>query len=218
MQGSLTVQNNSGVTVGASGDGSFRVESNVLTIRNNLTNGDIKFKTDKQGVVQTALHVDAGQSYVGLWKDNPTASLDVAGDVRISGNLTVEGSNTAIEVDELRVKDRTIGLSVDENNAPVTDDAGINGGGIELLTTSTNHKTLTYSYNASAATERWESNINMGVATGKAFKVGADDVLSGDTLGTNVINSSLTNLGTLTSLAVDTLTIDNQIISTSAEF
>ena len=216
MQGSLTVQNNSGVTVGASGDGSFRVESNVLTIRNNLTNGDIKFKTDKQGVVQTALHVDAGQSYVGLWKDNPTASLDVAGDVRISGNLTVEGSNTAIEVDELRVKDRTIGLSVDENNAPVTDDAGINGGGIELLTTSTNHKTLTYSYNASAATERWETNINMGVATGKAFKVGADDVLSGDTLGTNVINSSLTNLGTLTSLAVDTLTIDNQIISTSA--
>ena len=216
MQGSLTVQNNSGVTVGASGDGSFRVESNVLTIRNNLTNGDIKFKTDKQGVVQTALHVDAGQSYVGLWKDNPTASLDVAGDVRISGNLTVEGSNTAIEVDELRVKDRTIGLSVDENNAPVTDDAGINGGGIELLTTSTNHKTLTYAYNASAATERWESNINMGVATGKTFKVGADDVLSGDTLGTNVINSSLTNLGTLTSLAVDTLTIDNQIISTSA--
>ena len=216
MQGSLTVQNNSGVTVGASGDGSFRVESNVLTIRNNLTNGDIKFKTDKQGVVQTALHVDAGQSYVGLWKDNPTASLDVAGDVRISGNLTVEGSNTAIEVDELRVKDRTIGLSVDENNAPVTDDAGINGGGIELLTTSTNHKTLTYSYNADVLLERWETNINMGVATGKAFKVGADDVLSGDTLGTNVINSSLTNLGTLTSLAVDTLTIDNQIISTSA--
>ena len=216
MQGSLTVQNNSGVTVGASGDGSFRVESGALTIRNNLTNGDIKFKTDRQGVIQTAMHIDAGQSYVGLWKDNPTASLDVSGDVRISGNLTVEGSNTAIEVDELRVKDRTIGLSVDENNAPVTDDAGINGGGIELLTTSTNHKTFTYSYNASAATERWETNINMGVATGKAFKVGADDVLSGDTLGTNVINSSLQNLGVLTSLTVDSLTVDNQIISTTS--
>ena len=216
MQGSLTVQNNSGVTVGASGDGSFRVESGALTIRNNLTNGDIKFKTDRQGVIQTAMHIDAGQSYVGLWKDNPTASLDVSGDVRISGNLTVEGSNTAIEVDELRVKDRTIGLSVDENNAPVTDDAGINGGGIELLTTSSNHKTFTYSYNASAATERWEANINMGVATGKAFKVGADDVLSGDTLGTNVINSSLQNLGVLTSLTVVTLTVDNQIISTTS--
>ena len=216
MQGSLTVQNNSGVTVGASGDGSFRVESGALTIRNNLTNGDLKFKTDRQGVIQTAMHIDAGQSYVGLWKDNPTASLDVSGDVRISGNLTVEGSNTAIEVDELRVKDRTIGLSVDENNAPVTDDAGINGGGIELLTTSSNHKTFTYSYNASAATERWEANINMGVATGKAFKVGADDVLSGDTLGTNVINSSLQNLGVLTSLTVDTLTVDNQIISTTS--
>ena len=216
MQGSLTVQNNSGVTVGASGDGSFRVESGALTIRNNLTNGDIKFKTDRQGVIQTAMHIDAGQSYVGLWKDNPTASLDVSGDVRISGNLTVEGDNTAIEVDELRVKDRTIGLSVDENNAPVTDDAGINGGGIELLTTSTNHKTFTYSYNASAATERWETNINMGVATGKAFKVGADDVLSGDTLGTNVINSSLQNLGVLTSLTVDSLTVDNQIISTTS--
>ena len=99
MQGSLTVQNNSGVTVGASGDGSFRVESGALTIRNNLTNGDIKFKTDRQGVIQTAMQIDAGQSYVGLWKDNPTASLDVSGDVRISGNLTVEGSNTATVVD-----------------------------------------------------------------------------------------------------------------------
>ena len=82
-QGSLTIQNNGGITVGASGDGSFKVESGILTIRNNLTNGDIKFKTDRQGVIQTAMHVDAGQSYVGLWKDNPTASLDVAGDVRI---------------------------------------------------------------------------------------------------------------------------------------
>ena len=215
-QGSLTVQNNGGITVGASGDGSFKVESGVLTIRNNLTNGDIKFKTDRQGVIQTALHVDASQSYVGVWKDNPTANLDVAGDVRISGNLTVEGNQTAIEVDELRVKDKTIGLSVDELNAPVLDDAGINGGGFELLSTSTNHKTFTYSYNANVATERWESNINMGVATGKAFKVGADDVLSGDTLGTNVVNSSLQNLGVLTSLAVDNLTVDNQIISTTS--
>lgn len=213
--GSLTVQNNSGITVGAGGDGKFSVEGGVLTIRQTQSDKDIQFKT-LSGTVKTPIYIDASQDYIGLWKEQPTASLDVAGDVRISGNLTVEGSNTAIEVDELRVKDRTIGLSVDENNAPVTDDAGINGGGIELLTTSTNHKTFTYSYDASAATERWESNINMGVATGKAFKVGADDVLSGDTLGTNVINSSLRNLGTLTSLAVDNLTVDNQIISTSA--
>ena len=213
--GSLTVQNNSGITVGAGGDGKFSVEGGVLTIRQTQSDKDIQFKT-LSGTVKTPIYIDASQDYIGLWKEQPTASLDVAGDVRISGNLTVEGSNTSIEVDELRVKDRTIGLSVDENNAPVTDDAGINGGGIELLTTSTNHKTFTYSYDASAATERWESNINMGVATGKAFKVGADDVLSGDTLGTNVINSSLQNLGTLTSLAVDNLTVDNQIISTSA--
>ena len=213
--GSLTVQNNSGITVGAGGDGKFSVEGGVLTIRQTQSDKDIQFKT-LSGTVKTPIYIDASQDYIGLWKEQPTASLDVAGDVRISGNLTVEGSNTAIEVDELRVKDRTIGLSVDENNAPVTDDAGINGGGIELLTTSTNHKTFTYSYDASAATERWESNINMGVATGKAFKVGADDVLSGDTLGTNVINSSLENLGVLTSLTVDNLTVDNQIISTSA--
>ena len=99
MQGSLTVQKNDGITVGASGDGSFKVESGVLTIRNNLTNGDIKFKTDRQGAIQTALHVDASQSYVGLWKDNPTANLDVAGDVRISGNLTVEGNSLLIGAD-----------------------------------------------------------------------------------------------------------------------
>lgn len=201
-QGSLTVQNNNGLTVGLNNDGSLRVESGALVLRNNRTNADIKFKTDRGGSIDTPIHVDASQRYFGIWKENPTANLDVAGDVRISGSLTVEGETTSIEVENLRVKDKLIGLGVDELDAPVENDAGINGGGIELKSISNNHKTIQYDYDANAADEGWQSNINFGVASGKAFKVNGVDVLSADTLGNTVVNSSLENVGILTNLRV----------------
>src|SRR5210317_15131 len=140
-QGSLTVQNNNGITVGLNNDGSLKVESGALVLRNNITNADIKFKIDRSGLVNTAIHIDASEKYFGIWKENPTTNLDVDGSVRISGNLTVEGETTSIEVENLRVKDKNIGLGVDELDAPVENDAGIDGGGIDLFSTSNNHKT-----------------------------------------------------------------------------
>ena len=203
--GSLQVLNNGGITVGKSADGVIRIEGTstgtALTIRNQAGT-DIQFKTVYSGAFSTPLYIDASSKYFGIWKENPTASLDVAGNVRIAGNLTVEGATTSIEVTNLRVKDKNIGLNVDELDAPVENDAGIDGGGIELFSTSNNHKTLTYAYDANVATERWQSNINFGVATGKAFKIGANDVLSGDTLGTGVVNSNLQNVGILDNLRV----------------
>jgi hypothetical protein len=217
-QGSLTVQNNNGITVGLNNDGSLKVESGALVLRNNITNADIKFKIDRSGLVNTAIHIDASEKYFGIWKENPTTNLDVDGSVRISGNLTVEGETTSIEVENLRVKDKNIGLGVDELDAPVENDAGINGGGIDLFSTSNNHKTLRYAYDANVATERWESNINFGVATGKAFKVGADDVLSGDTLGTGVVDSSLQTVGILSNLRIGNPAVpgDPQVVVTGA--
>ena len=43
----------------------------------------------------------------------------------------------------------------------------------------------------------------MDLASAKGYKVAGTDVLSATTLGAGVVNSSLTNVGTLTGLTVD---------------
>jgi len=56
---------------------------------------------------------------------------------------------------------------------------------------------------------------DINVLTGNTYKINEVDVLSANTLGTNIVNSSLKNLGILTSLTVDNIFIDGNTISTT---
>ena len=53
------------------------------------------------------------------------------------------------------------------------------------------------------------------LATGKAYDVAGTEVLSATTLGGGVVNSSLTNVGTLTALTVDDITINGNAITSA---
>jgi hypothetical protein len=57
----------------------------------------------------------------------------------------------------------------------------------------------------------------VNVATGGDYKINSTSVLTSTTLGSGVVNSSLTSVGTLTILAVDNITINgNEVSSTNA--
>ena len=49
----------------------------------------------------------------------------------------------------------------------------------------------------------WTSSEHFNVANDKVYKVNNTEVLSHNTLGSGVVNSSLTNVGTLTGLAIN---------------
>jgi len=70
-------------------------------------------------------------------------------------------------------------------------DITANGGGITLK--GTTDKTL----NWVSATPAWTSSENFDLASGKTYKINATDVLSSTTLGSAVVNSSLTKVGAL---------------------
>lgn len=80
-----------------------------------------------------------------------------------------------------------------------------NGGGITLKSVA--NKTL----NWVKTTTAWTSSENFDLASGKVYKINAATVLSDTTLGSTVINSSLTSVGTLASLTVSGLTDTNTL-------
>lgn len=107
-------------------------------------------------------------------------------DVTVSGNLTVGGTTTQINTTTLQVLDKNIEIG----KVATPTDTTADGGGITLLGAS--NKTIVWDN----ANSNWTSSENWNIATGKVFKINNVSVLSATTLGTSVVNSSITKIGT----------------------
>ena len=119
--------------------------------------------------------------------DWATGNTTIAGDLVLTGDLTVNGTTTTLDTTTLIVEDKNIELG----NVSTPTDITANGGGITLLG-DTNHTIL---YNTTNGA--WEFSESINVANTKVYRVNNTDVLSATTLGTNVVNSSLTTVGAL---------------------
>tara|TARA_Y100000994_G_scaffold249493_1_gene261511 strand:+ start:964 stop:3204 length:2241 start_codon:yes stop_codon:yes gene_type:complete len=114
------------------------------------------------------------------------------GTVVIQGDLQVEGDTTTVNSTTLTVDDKNIILA----SGSLTD-ASSDGGGITLESGEGN-KTI----NWVDSTDSWTFSENIDLASSKTFKINGVDILSATTLGSSVVNSSLTSVGTLTTLNV----------------
>ena len=111
----------------------------------------------------------------------------VAGNVDITGDLTVNGTTTTLNSTTLQIDDKNIELGTVDTPTDTTAD----GGGITLKG-ATDH-TITWSN----ANDSWDFSENVNVISGKEYRVNNTSVLTSTTLGSTVINSSLQNTGAL---------------------
>ena len=120
--------------------------------------------------------------------------LDVTlNDLVVNGNLTVSGTTTTVDTATLVVEDKNIEMG----NVGTPTDVTADGGGITLK--GSTDKTLIWDN----ANDNWTFNQDVNIATGLVFRVNNVDTLSATTLGSAVVGSSLTSVGTLTGLQVD---------------
>jgi len=118
-----------------------------------------------------------------------TGDASVGGDLTVTGDLTVNGTTTTVNSTTITVDDKNIELG--STSSP--SDASADGGGITLKGTS--DKT----FNWIDATDSWTSSEHLDLASGKSYYIGTTSVLSSTTLGSGVVNSSLTSVGTISS-------------------
>ena len=115
-----------------------------------------------------------------------------ASDVIITGNLTVNGTTTTVSSTTVNVADKNIELGSVVSPTNTT----ANGGGVTLK--GATDKTFSWLSSTSA----WTSSEHIDLASAKAYYIAGSSVLNATTLGTGVTASSLTSVGTLTSLSV----------------
>lgn len=116
----------------------------------------------------------------------------VGAGLTITGDLTVNGTTTTINSTVISVDDKTFELGSVASPSDTTADAG----GI-VLKGASDHTLLWYNDN-----DHWESSEHFNLVSGKAFQIADTSVLNATTLGSGVVASSLTSVGTLSSLTV----------------
>lgn len=126
----------------------------------------------------TAVNIGAG-----------TGTTTVNNSLVVSGDLTVSGTTTTINSETVTVKD----INIELGNVDTPTNATANGGGITLLAGVDGNKTFEWTSTGS----NWSSSENISVATGKEYKINNVGVLSSTELGSTVVSSSLTSVGTV---------------------
>jgi hypothetical protein len=111
--------------------------------------------------------------------------VTIGNTLTVTGDLIVQGNTTTLNTGTLVVEDKNIVLANTGSPTDITAD----GAGITVLGDS--NKT----FNWVDATDAWTSSENINLATGKVYEIAGVSVLSNTTLGSGVINSSLTSLG-----------------------
>ena len=116
-------------------------------------------------------------------------SVDKLGNIYASGNLQVAGTTTTVSSTDLVISDKQIIIGSGANTNTSADGAGVVVG--------TSGKQFLFDNGNS----RW--NLSDALNIGGQLSIDGTSVLSSTTLGSGVVNSSLTSLGTLTGLNVD---------------
>ena len=211
----LTISGGSNVTTTAASNGVSVDLDNDVSITNLAVVG-----ASVSGVATaTALHLGAEGSAVRVTSDTisgpATLTLDPAGvgdntgTVVIAGNLQVDGTQTIVNSTTVAIDDLNVQVATGAAN-----DAAANGGG---LTVNSGEGNKTWNFEATG--DNFGSSENINVATGKVYKVNNTEVLSADTLGSGVVSSSLTSVGTLGELAVGSnIQLGNAGVITATSF
>ena len=189
--GSITVQNNDGITIGLNNNTKLQFTNNAFTVANQLTGQDVEIKV-RRPAETSAIKIDTTNARVGIFKASPSKTLDVGGDVQIDGNLVVSGTQTSIDVTTLRVEDKNIDLGKADDGT-VGNDAAVDDGGL-ILNSSDGNKTFVWK----DGTDSWTSSENIDLASGKGIKINTNSVLTETALGASVVSApGLTTIGTL---------------------
>jgi len=203
--GTITIQNAIPLVLGEGSSTEFNATTSIFQVKSNTPNQNYGINLLSGTGLDTAFFINATTKRTGIYTNLPTATLDVNGDTRIRGDLTVEGATTTINTTNLEIEDKMIVLG----KASLPTNTTAEAGGITLAAGTDGDKTISWL----SATASWTSSENINLAAGKSFKIGGFDALTGSSLGLYITSApGLTSVGNLTSVQAGNLKIADNIL------
>jgi hypothetical protein len=206
--GTIRILKDEALVLGANQNTNITIANNTLQFIPNVINQNFEIKNYNGNGVQSGLFMNAGSQRIGLYTNQPTATLDVNGSVRIRQNLTVEGNITAINQTTINIEDKLISLGKTGNPSNTT----ATGGGILIEGGTDGDKTWLW-YDELAS---WQSNQDINIAGDitSAYRINGISVLTQNELSVSVTSApGLNTIGDLNHLRVDFIDVNSNVIS-----
>lgn len=165
--------------------GTFQLGSTTVTssaAELNLVDGSIA-----NTVVNSKAVIYGSSGQIAATTIATSGNATVGGDLTVTGNLTVNGTVTTVNSTTVTVDDKNLELGSVYNPTDTTAD----GGGITLK--GTTDKTILWTN----STDSWTYNQNIELNATYAYRIDGVSVLNKTTLGSTVVSSSLTSVGTI---------------------
>ena len=135
-----------------------------------------------------------------------SGGMTVGAGLTVTGNLVINGTTTTINSTTISVDDKHIELGATASPT----DSSANGGGV-ILKGDSDHTILWQNDN-----DQWEFSEHVNLVSGKTFQIADASVLSATTLGSSVVSSSLTSVGTIASGVWNGTAITNANLANSS--
>ncbi len=169
--GTVTIQNNQGLTFGASNEGKLFMDSNNVILQNENFDS-IFFRVNQSSVIVNAVEI------------TNSADLRVYGNLQVDGNLVTAGSSSSFADSLLVVNDQTPRAS--NQNAGLDIEGAGAGTDVTFTVIGADGGPL-------------RSSSGLSVASGKVYDINGTTVLSAGTLGSSITTTSITTVGGLIS-------------------
>lgn len=197
----ITIPNNTTVGGDLLVQGELTVDGTVTSVNSNVLTVDDK-NIELASVVNTQFTATATSGNTTVTGVSPTSGLIPGMEVvSITDGIDLGAGATIVSIsgNTFTLSNSVSGNGLVTVNATGPSDLAASGGGI-ILKGSTD-KTIIYDH--SRTDKYWTLSENLEIALGKKFVIGNQLALSSTSLGTSVVNSSLTSVGTLLGLDVD---------------
>jgi hypothetical protein len=191
--GQLSVRNNNGLTIGLTDNNNIKVTNLGVVSENNVSGEDYIIRMTTSLGKRDAITIKSTENRVGIYNDAPAETLDVGGNVKIAGNLIVEGSTTTIDSATLRVEDKNIELGLGSDSTLLTD-SQVDSAGI-IVKSANGDKEFLWRQ----ATNAWTTGNSINfTGTGKLKYNGVDIIDGTDAPGiTSIGNLTGANIGNI---------------------
>jgi hypothetical protein len=217
--GTMTIQNNTPLTLGAAGQMQVAINSssNVFQLNSQALGQNFAVNMRNSGnSVSSSIFINANTQQIGIYTTTPNAMLDVAGNVIIEGNLTVLGSTETINSTIINIADKNITLGT----VTTPTDTTASGGGITLSGATSKFIDWAAAANTSSASSNvgyWNFSdyVNVGTSgAGAGYYVNGQQVVGATSLGSVVTSApGLTSVGSLTSLVAANISVSGSTIA-----
>jgi len=90
----IKIKNDSGLLLGTGNQLAIEVEGEAGVITHNTSGSNIDIRVNNAGTTQTAMRIDSTTN-IGISNTAPSEKLDVTGNIKLSGNLFVDGTTSS---------------------------------------------------------------------------------------------------------------------------